>query len=370
MRITGIDVIPIDIPLPRDFGGSTYTVLKRSTIITRLATDQGVVSEVWNGDNRDHGPEIVRIIREELAPLVIGEDPRRIEYLWARMHRITERNRDRKVAMEAIACVDTALWDVFGKLCNMSVSMLLGGCKTSLPIISIGGYYREGRTLASLAEEMRWLREEAGMAGCKVKVGGLTPEADAARVAAAREGAGPDFTLVVDANRGWSVPDAIRFARLIEPLNIVWFEEPCHWYDDVTMMARVRNATAIPINAGQCEFTAHGVRRMLDADAVDYVNFDASESGGITEWRRAAAACALSGVRIAHHEEPQIALHMLSGIPHGSFVECFADPERDPVWQELWVNRPPIVGGAMRVPETPGFGLQLDEALVQRYRVG
>ena len=369
MRITGIDVIPIDIPLPRDFGGSTYTVLKRSTIITRLATDQGVVSEVWNGDNRDHGPEIVRIIRDELAPLVIGEDPRRIERLWARMHRITERNRDRKLAMEAIACVDTALWDVFGKLCNTSVSVLLGGARTSLPIISIGGYYREGRTLASLAEEMRWLRDDAGMAGCKVKVGGLSPEADAERVAAAREGAGPDFTLVVDANRGWSVPDAIRFARLVEPLNIVWFEEPCHWYDDATMMARVRNATAIPINAGQSEFTAHGVRRLLDAGAVDYVNFDASEAGGITEWRRAAAACSIAGVRIAHHEEPQIALHMLSGIPHGSFVECFADPQRDPVWQQLWVNRPPIVGGVMQVPEAAGFGLQLDEALVQRYRV-
>jgi D-arabinonate dehydratase len=210
----------------------------------------------------------------------------------------------------------------------------------------------------------------AGMAGCKFKVGGLAPEDDAARVAAARRAAGEDFILAVDANRGWPVEDAIRFARLVEPLDIHWFEEPCHWHDDAAMMAEVRRATGIPITAGQSEITSHGVRRLLDARAVDFVNFDASEGGGVTEWRRAAALCAAEGVRMAHHEEPQIAQHLLAGVPHGTYVECFADPERDPVWQALWVNRPPIKNGVMEVATGPGFGLVLDEALVRRYRSG
>src|SRR5438034_570604 len=98
------------------------------------------------------------------------------------------------------------------------------------------------------------------MAGCKFKVGGLTPEQDAERVATARDAAGPDFILAVDANRGWSVEEAVRFARLVEHLDIRWFEEPCHWYDDVAMMARVRRATRIPITAGQSEITSRGVR--------------------------------------------------------------------------------------------------------------
>ena len=72
MRVAGIEAIPIDIPLTRNFGGSTYAVLKRSTVITRMRTDEGLVSEVYNGDNREDGPEIARLIEEVLAPLVQG----------------------------------------------------------------------------------------------------------------------------------------------------------------------------------------------------------------------------------------------------------------------------------------------------------
>ncbi len=128
---------------------------------------------------------------------------------------------------------------------------------------------------------------EAGLAGCKVKVGGLSAEEDAKRVEAARKGAGDEFWIAVDANRGWPVSEAAKFARLIEKYNIAWFEEPCLWYDDAYMMAEMRRQTAIPINAGQSEASAAGVRRLIAAGAVDIVNFDASEAGGITEWRRA-----------------------------------------------------------------------------------
>jgi len=187
-------------------------------------------------------------------------------------------------------------------------------------------------------------------------------------VEAARRAAGPDFVLAVDANRGWSAQDATRFARLVEPLDIRWFEEPCHWYDDVALMARVRHATRIPITAGQSEITSHGVRRMLDAGAVDFVNLDASECGGVTEWRRAAAVCATAGVEMAHHEESQISRQLLAAISHGTYAECFADPERDPVWQTMWANRPRVKDGMFEVGAEPGFGLVLDEAMVQKYR--
>src|SRR5438067_10036803 len=187
------------------------------------------------------------------------------------------------------------------------------------------------------------------MAGCKFKVGGLTPEEDAGRVEAARKAAGAGFILAVDANRGWSADDAIRFARLVEPLDIRWFEEPCHWYDDAALMARVRQSTRIPVTAGQSEITAHGVRRLLDARAVDLVNVDASECGGVTEWRRAAALCAAAGVELAHHDESQISRQPLAAVPHGTYAQCFADPERDPVWQMMLPNRPAIADGMLEL---------------------
>ena len=369
MRLHSVEAIAVDIPLARNFGGSTYALLKRSTVITRLRTDDGLVSEVYNGDNREHGREIVQLIHDELAPRLRGQDLWPTEPIWERLFALTHASRDRKTLMEAIACVDCAIWDVVGKARRRSVSALLGGrLRPRLPIISIGGYYREGKTLADIGREMEAYRQ-AGMAGCKFKVGGLTPEVDAERVATARRAAGPDFVLAVDANRGWPVDDAVRFARLVEPLDIRWFEEPCHWHDDARMMAEVRKATRIPITAGQSEITGHAVRRLLDAGAVDLVNFDASEGGGVTEWRRAAALCAEAGVKMAHHEEPQIARHLLAAVPHGTYVECFADPERDPAWQALWTNRPVVKDGTIEISDDPGFGLVLDEALIRRYRV-
>jgi len=367
VRIEAIEAIAIDIPLRRNFGGSTYAVLKRSTIVTRLRTDAGLVSEVYNGDNREHGGELVRLIHEALAPRVKGLSIFETERIWEAMFALGHTSRSRKVLMEAIACVDCAVWDVVGKARGLGVCELLGGGRRALPIISIGGYYMAGKTLADIGREMEAYRR-AGMAGCKFKVGGLAPEEDARRVEAARRAAGDDFVLAADANCAWSVEEAVRFARLVEPLGIAWFEEPCHWYDDAAMMAQVRQATRIPITAGQSEISSHGVRRLLDAGAVDLVNVDASECGGVTEWRRAAALCAPAGVRMAHHEESQIAQHLLAGVPHGTYVECFADPERDPVWQAMWANRPAPKNGMIELSPGPGFGVVLDEAMVRKYR--
>lgn len=367
MKIKNVTVIAVEIPLARNFGGSKYNVTKRCTIITRMETDTGLISEIYNGDNRDHMREVVEIIEKELAPMLIGEDVFAIEYLWKKMFKAAEWNRDRKLVMEAIACMDSAIWDLIGKAAGVNVCRLLGGFRQEIPIICIGGYYEQGKTLADLGKEMERLRE-AGLAGCKVKVGGLTAEEDAKRVEAARKGAGDDFWIAVDANRGWPVSEAVRFARLIEKYNIAWFEEPCHWYDDARMMAQVRRSTSIPIDAGQSEVSAAGVRRLIEADAVDIVNFDASEAGGITEWRRAAAMCALYDLRVGHHEESQIAMHMIAAIPNGVCVECF-EPARDPIWAGLIANRPNPKDGIIQVPQGPGFGVELNWDMVTRYRV-
>src|SRR5262249_52156000 len=233
-----------------------------------------------------------------------------------------------------------------------------------LPIISIGGYYMEGKTLADIGREMEAYRR-AGMAGCKFKVGGLAPERDAERVETARRAAGPDFVLAVDANRGWTAQDAIRFARLIEPLDIRWFEEPCHWYDDAALMARVRQGTRIPITAGQRQITSHGRGRRARPRA----RAPRPRGPPGTARRRPGALCGTAGVDMAHHEESQIARHLLGAVPHGTYAECFADPERDPVWQAMWANRPAPKDGMFEVGSDPGFGLVLDEAMIQKHRV-
>src|SRR5262245_55773239 len=141
MKVHGVEAIPVDIPLKKNFGGSTYSVLKRSTVITRVTTDEGLASEVYNGDNREHAGEIARLIERELAPRVRGMDILEIERAWQAMFDLSHSSRDRKLLLEAIACVDCALWDLAGKAAGRSVATLLGGNRERLPIISIGGYY-------------------------------------------------------------------------------------------------------------------------------------------------------------------------------------------------------------------------------------
>ena len=367
MRITSVEAIAVDIPLSKNFGGSTYSVLKRSTVITRLRTDDCLVSNVYNGDNRAHSLQIAQLIEKEIFNKINGLSIFERELAWQRMFALTHTAGDRKLLLEAIACVDCAIWDLTGRALGKSVRELLGGHRTELPLISIGGYYMPGKTHADIGREIESYRE-AGMAGCKFKVGGLSPEEDAQRVAVARKAAGEDFILCVDANRGWTAEDAIRFARLVEAHDIRWFEEPCHWYDDAAQMARVRQAISMPVTAGQSEITSHAIRRLVDARAVDLVNYDASEGGGVTDWLRAAGLCHAAGIGMAHHEEAQIASHLLAAVPHGTYAECFADPARDPVWQLMWVNRPQIRNGIMQVATGPGFGIELDEKMIQKFR--
>ena len=367
MRITAVEAIAVDIPLSKNFGGSTYSVLKRSTVITRLSTDAGLVSNVYNGDNRAHGAQIAKLIENDLFNVINRLSIFERERAWSAMFALTHSAPDKKLLLEAIACLDCAIWDLTGRALNKSVRELIGGYTDQLPVISIGGYYMPGKTHADIGREIESYRN-AGMAGCKFKVGGLSPEEDAARVAVARKAAGDDFILCVDANRGWPAEDAIRFARLVERHNIRWFEEPCHWYDDAAQMARVRQSISIPITAGQSEITSHAIRRLVDAQAVDLVNYDASEGGGVTDWLRAAGLCAAAGIAMAHHEEAQIASHLLAAVPHGTYAECFADPARDPVWQSMWINRPAVKNGMMPVAAGPGFDIELDQAMVRRFR--
>jgi D-arabinonate dehydratase len=369
MIIDKIDAVAIRIPLTKDFGGSTYSVTSRCTVITRLWVKDGPVAEIYNGDNRSHGAEIAALVNDRLAPLLVGRDVRD----WQRLHgllaaKVPGAAMAPELMMQAIACVDSAVWDAIGRCHGVSVSRLLGGTREAMDIISIGGYYEDGKTLDDLAREMQTLQER-GMAGCKVKVGGLSPEADAERVRAARDGAGPEFLIAVDANRGWSWRDAARFARMIEPLDIAWFEEPCHWMDDLRNMAEVRRRSSIPINAGQSEITGQAMRRLIDSGAVDIVNFDASESGGITVWQRVAGLAQLTDIQMTHHEEPQIALHLLTAQPHGYCVECFADPERDPLWAGMLLERPEVKAGRIRLSDRPGFGIQVDPAVVAKYKI-
>jgi L-alanine-DL-glutamate epimerase-like enolase superfamily enzyme len=230
-------------------------------------------------------------------------------------------------------------------------------------VITIGGYYGSGDVAAEIAE----LRQR-GVAGVKFKVAGLSPEEDAKRFRAARGAAGDDFVLLADANQGWTVQEALRFARLVEDCDLHWFEEPCRWDNDRRAMRDVRHGAGVRVCAGQSELSAGGCRDLMVEGAIDVCNFDASWSGGPTEWRRVAAMAQAFDVQMAHHEEPQVAAHLLASVPHGTFLEIF-HPDRDPIWWNLVANRPELDGGMVELSDAPGLGWELDLDYLEAHRV-
>jgi L-alanine-DL-glutamate epimerase-like enolase superfamily enzyme len=273
--------------------------------------------------------------------------------------------RDRGLALQAIACLDTAIWDAFGKAVGLPLFRLWGAYRDTLPVIVIGGYY--GLDRSQIMEQMQQYKS-MGFAGCKFKVGGASAQQDAERVRAAREAVGDQFILLVDANQGYTREQAVEFARRVADLGIRWFEEPCRWFNDRRWMRDVRYMTGIAVAAGQSESTVAGVRDLIVDDAIDVCNFDSSWGGGPTVWRKIASLATAFGIEMGHHEEPQVSAHLLASIPHGTYIECF-DPDRDPIFWNLFSNRPTFTDGMYAVPDKPGLGIELNTDYVERYCV-
>jgi L-alanine-DL-glutamate epimerase-like enolase superfamily enzyme len=133
-------------------------------------------------------------------------------------------------------------------------------------------------------------------------------------------------------------------------------------------MRDVRYAGGVSVCAGQTEFSAAGCRDLMEVGAIDFCNFDSSWSGGPTEWRRAASTAHLYDIKMAHHEEPQAASHLLASIPHGTYLEFF-HKDRDPIWHNLIANRPALKNGNITLTDAPGLGWELDRDYADKYRI-
>jgi D-galactarolactone cycloisomerase len=374
LRIESVETIPLRVPLPFTYSGSYYRMRNRCTIVTRIRTSEGIVGEAYNADEDEPlQSEIRKILHEEIVPRVVGLDAFQTERVWEAMLPVTfDQLRPRWYAMQAIACIDTAVWDAVGKALGHPLWRLWGGYRDRVPMIGIGGYYIPDSDAAKgqeIEQEIDFFQGVHGMVGMKFKVGAKPPREDAARLVRARKHAGDDFLFVVDANQGYTVPQALAFLAAIraQGIELRWFEEPTRWHADYRGLRDVRLRGNVAVAAGQSEISRVGMREMMAAGAIDVSNYDASWGGGPTEWRRVAALAAAFDVELGHHEEAQVAAHLLASQPHGTFVEAFS-PTRDPIFWQMLENRPALVDGAFPLTDRPGLGWVLDESFIERHR--
>lgn len=320
-------------------------------------TDQDIVGRSLPAGYTD-------LIQSRLAPVIQGENPFYVERIWDKMYRSWRKPVAKGLMIRCIGAVDLAIWDIIGKALEMPVYRVLGGFTDSIRVYAAGGYYEEGKTVADLVREMEGYVEE-GFRAVKMKVGGAGFRTDVERVRAVRESLGPEIDLLIDANNKWTAYQAIRFGRAVEKFEPFWFEEPVE-PDDFAGCAEVREALDIPIVAGENEFTRWGCRDLLEARAADILNLDTVLAGGATEYRKIAALASAFHVPVAPHGSPFMAVHVLGATSNALIMETYPGIQHryNPVLPLFEVRK-----GYIKVPETPGLGIDPDPKLMSKYQI-
>ncbi len=370
MKITKLDVYILRAPdTARPHWVSHFIVPKANEILVRMHTDQGLEGI---GIATSYTPieAAINCFRGGIAELILGADPlapERQKLFGLTSQRLAfEKGWSREALVRISAAVDIAAWDIVGKAAKLPLYRLFGGYRSEVPCYVTCAYYRDGKDLAELRDEIQMLKAQ-GHVAFKAKAGGVGLAADIERLGVVREVIGEDSDLMVDVNRGWDLATAIEGARLLEPLRPRWLEEPVRWADDRRELKLLARQTRIPLSAGESELTSYGCRALLEEQAIGILQFDCTMMGGFTEGRKLAALCELNHVQVAPHHDCFIHAHIVAASPAGCIVESFTDPERDPLQAELFEDPPAIANGWLKLKEAPGLGLTLSEYAVAKF---
>jgi D-galactarolactone cycloisomerase len=381
VKITDIRVHPLRTPLETPFAFSQGWVRHRSSTIVEVITDDGITG--W-GEAFAQGlepPQIAAaVIDAALKPLVLGADPLDTEVLWHRMYHATRDYGRKGSVIAAISAIDLALWDIAGKVHGVPVHKLLGGAfRTKVQAYATGFYRISGQGEAARLADEALAHHAAGFRAMKVKLGyGLRDDiAVMAAIGRAIEGRG--VTLMVDTNHAYGVGEAVRLGHALAEYGLRWYEEPVA-PEHIAGYREVRSRVTMPVAGGENEHTLYGFRDFLGAGAVDIAQPDLCSVGGFTACRHVIALAQAHGVQVNPHVwgsaiAQAASLQLIAAVPvahHSVFAEepIFEyDRSSHPFRQHL-VSMPAVqVDGWIDIPTRPGLGVEVDRAVLDRYRV-
>jgi L-alanine-DL-glutamate epimerase-like enolase superfamily enzyme len=358
MKIIAIEVVPLAIPLKPMDPPSPWTGGARKQLVVRVHTDEDVTGL---GEAFAYGAPlaVASVIEESLAPLVVGQDPLRIEALVDLMHRGTMIYGRRGLGMFALSGIEIALWDLLGKVRGAPIHELLGGARRP--------------RLPAYASLLRYETPEAVARACRHFMGRgfrmlKLHQTDVASVRAAREAVGPEVELMLDTNCPWTPAEAIAMARALAPYRLFWLEEPVWPPEDYAGLARVAEATETPIALGENESTLYGFREIVRHRAGDVLQPSITKVGGISEFRKIAALAQSANLSIAPHSfyfGPGLAatLHVAATLGGPLPVEFPTGDLETP-----FLARPiEARDGWIDLPTGPGLGVELNPDALRRH---
>lgn len=341
-------------------------------LIVEVMTDQGHVGI----GNAALSPRVTKqVIDLYLKPVLIGRDPFDSELLWQHMYRQTMAFGRKGIGMVAISAVDIAVWDILGKATGQPVYRLLGGkTKEKIPVYASRLYSQPLDELAAEAE----LYKKQGYGAMKLRFGwgpvdgaaGMEHNLDLVRTVRGVIGDGID--LMADAYMGWTLDYARRMVPKLEPFGLRWLEEPVI-PDDIQGYVALKALGRIPIAGGEHEFTVYGFRELLEARAVDYIQFDTNRVGGITQARKVCALAEAHSVPVVPHAGQMHNFQVVMASLNCPMAEFFPVVEVEVGNELFWYifdGEPLPKNGHIELrDDVPGLGLRIKEEALGQFNV-
>jgi L-alanine-DL-glutamate epimerase-like enolase superfamily enzyme len=363
---------PMDVISPMLSPATMGTFTFHGWLIVEIFTDNGLVGL----GNAALSPQITKqVIDLYLKPLLLGADPWDNEFLWQHMYRKTMAFGRKGIGMVAISAVDIALWDILGKSAKQPVYRLLGGrTKPRIPVYSSRLYSTPAAQLA--AESKKYKKE--GYKALKLRFGwGPVDGAEGmqhnlALLRTVREAVGDGLDLMADAYMGWTLDYAKRMLPLLEPFHLRWLEEPVI-PDDIHGYAELKAYGRVPIAGGEHEFTLYGFRELIQARAVDYIQFDTSRVGGLTQARKIAALAEAHSIPVIPHAGQMHNYHLVMASLNSPMAEYFPFVDVEVGNELFWYifkGEPVARDGFIDLDENlPGLGLTVYEEKLKQFNV-
>jgi L-alanine-DL-glutamate epimerase-like enolase superfamily enzyme len=357
MKITKLRCEAVYIPFTPVIG---HGLRGSDCILAYLETDEGVIGEGFICTLRREFTKVLYEMVKSLEPLVVGLDPQLSGNFNAKAWQCVGFIGVAGVSVMGIAAVDCALWDLRGKQAGLNVSRLIGATATSVPVYNSGGLWGN-RTIDELQKQAEQ-HLKAGFNAMKVRIGKNLNDA-VARVKAIRDVIGPDIALMADPHQAYTVPEAIRLGRMLEPYMLTWLEEPT-WPEDHRAEAAIAAALDTPIASGESVYTSRGIHAMLQQRSADILMPDLQRMGGPTEFLKAAHLAEAYDTPISPHHLHQMSISLVAALPNAIYLEYM--PWFDPLYEdELELN----AEGRAVVPNRPGWGFAFDNDAVKRLKI-
>jgi L-alanine-DL-glutamate epimerase-like enolase superfamily enzyme len=353
VTIRTAEVLPVEVPIDQPYGQvrSVYVA------VARLRTDGGLEGL---GHALPLYPRHFRslvVAMEEMAEMLVGEDPRQPERLWRKLNPGVMAG----ILNMAMSALDVAIWDLTAKASGLPLYRLLGGSRNRVPVyasLRLGREHKPDRlqeTAASLVRD--------GFRAMKMNLGANERvEDEIARVKAVREVIGYDVDLLVDVNSLWTPARAIRVGHAIEEFRLFWLEDPVA-LTNIPGLAEVRRELETPIATGETLFGHAAFEPLFEARAVDFPMPDLMRVGGITPFMKIAHMAECFGLPICNHLMPEISAQLVAAAANGRIVEFV------PFAWKLFRGCPELRDGELVLSERPGHGLELDEEFAKAHRV-